>query len=248
MSPSGAERRAIGLIAKGPVPGAVKTRLAFALGDEIATRLYSAFLRDALLVAGRVSGASTTAFHPADSRPGSFRRIAPPGISFAPDAGGDLGSVMEGAISRLLGGGANLAALIGADVPLLTPGEIESAFAVLESGGADVVVGPSEDGGYHLIAMDTPQPELFSDVDWGTERVLEQTLELAAGAGLRVRLLDRRYDVDDLANLQRLAADLASDGSLAADATRSALHALSQEGIDLLEASQPWQVRRSRTP
>jgi uncharacterized protein len=65
------------------------------------------------------------------------------------------------------------------------------------------VVGPATDGGYYLIGMNRPHPELFEQVAWGTERVLAQTLDIAARAELPVEVLEPWADVDTMSDLRR---------------------------------------------
>ena len=67
------------------------------------------------------------------------------------------------------------------------------------------MLGPAEDGGYYLIGMNTPSDALFHDIDWSHSVVLQQTLDRAADAGLRVATLPYWYDIDtadDLACLE----------------------------------------------
>src|SRR4029079_19481653 len=78
----------------------------------------------------------------------------------------------------------------------------------LSSPRPDVVIGPSDDGGYYLIGIRKSQPRLFEAIDWSTDRVCAQTLERAAEIGLSVCLLPACYDVDDRWTLRRLCADL----------------------------------------
>ena len=70
--------------------------------------------------------------------------------------------------------------------------------------GRDVVLGPAEDGGYVLIGMGQPHSTLFSTIDWGTDRVMAQTLEAIGACGLSYQLLDTLWDVDRPEDLQRL--------------------------------------------
>lgn len=89
--------------------------------------------------------------------------------------------------------------LIGTDIPGLSPATLESAFDSL--GQVDVVLGPSSDGGYYLIGMHRGAfpvgRRLFANIDWGTDNVLADTLEIASASGLRTRLLEKLTDVDN---------------------------------------------------
>jgi glycosyltransferase A (GT-A) superfamily protein (DUF2064 family) len=82
------------------------------------------------------------------------------------------------------------------------------------------VLGPAEDGGYYLIGLKRPAPRLLREVRMSTPTVLADTLAIAAEAGLRVALLPMWYDVDDVASLARLRAELASADAGVAPATR----------------------------
>jgi hypothetical protein len=124
-----------------------------------------------------------------------------PGAALFAQEGGDLGARMLHALSAALAGGAARAAVIGSDVPWLTREAVEAAFAGLE--GHDLVLGPSPDGGYYLIALRQAHPGLFADVPWSTPEVLRATRERAARLGLRVRLLPPLPDVDTVEDLRR---------------------------------------------
>mgnify|MGYP000025680380 FL=1 len=89
--------------------------------------------------------------------------------------------------------------LIGCDLPDLTSALISNAFDALQSN--DVVIGPSCDGGYYLIGLNKETPDLFKEISWSTEKVLNQTLEKAERLSLKVQLLDRLRDIDTLEDL-----------------------------------------------
>jgi uncharacterized protein len=89
----------------------------------------------------------------------------------------------------------------------------EAARALLVDEG-DLVVGPSDDGGYYLIGLRAPRPELFADVPWSSSAVLEVTLTRARGIGLRMRLLPAWFDVDTAGDLRRLRAEMATSGDV----------------------------------
>jgi glycosyltransferase A (GT-A) superfamily protein (DUF2064 family) len=84
---------------------------------------------------------------------------------------------------------------------------LSAAFAALD-GPADVALGPCDDGGYYLIGMKRPQPRLLREVRMSTPFVVRDTLALANELGLRVELLPQWYDVDTIAELDRLRAEL----------------------------------------
>ena len=119
-------------------------------------------------------------------------------LEFRPQAEGDLGERMARAFEEALRD-ADRACIVGTDVPALRAALVVQALERLES--ADVVLGPAEDGGYYLMALSRPHPEIFSDVPWSTADVLGTTLERARHAGLRESLLPVLKDVDTAADL-----------------------------------------------
>jgi hypothetical protein len=90
---------------------------------------------------------------------------------------------------------------IGTDSPSLPAEYLEQAATALST--HDLVLGPANDGGYYLIGLKSAPQELFTEIDWSTERVLQQTLQRAEQLRLSVHQLPVWYDVDDLATLQR---------------------------------------------
>jgi rSAM/selenodomain-associated transferase 1 len=191
------------VLAKEPVPGRAKTRLAADVGQTRAARLCDAFVRDTLDFAARRSRRLYVAASPAASLP--YFRALTSGVCCFAQPEGDLGARLMSAFETALGDGAERPVLIGSDSPTLPSHLLSVAHRALRS--HDVVLGPAEDGGYYLIGMNVPHGELFGDIDWGTDRVLAQTLDRAHAAGLDVFLLPHWYDVDDGRDLERLAGD-----------------------------------------
>jgi len=101
--------------------------------------------------------------------------------------------------------------VIGSDVPTLPSAVLEAALDRLA--GADLVLGPSEDGGYYLIGLREPRAALFADMAWSTEVVFDETMRRASALGLDVGLLPAWFDVDTPADLERLEASLAAPGA-----------------------------------
>jgi hypothetical protein len=133
---------------------------------------------------------------------------------------GDLGARLSAAFAELLRDTGDRAIVIGSDCPRLGEDIVDAGFAALET--HDVVAGPSSDGGYYLIGLAKPAPALFRGIDWGTERVLAQTLEAARGLALE-RLVELD-DVDTTEDLVRwIAARAAAPDSPSSPATAAAL-------------------------
>jgi uncharacterized protein len=198
---------AVGLFAKPPLPGSVKTRLSPPLSPSEAARLYAAFLGDlAAMLAAQPAwdwivyspdpDALRAAWPPDAPRPSGWRR----------QTGADLGQRMESALGELIEDGRSGAVLLGSDHPTVSGAMMGDAFRALES--ADIVLGPSFDGGLYLVGATSRPRDLFLDVPWSTDRVLEVVVARARTRGVRVGLLPPWYDVDDAKDLAFLRAHL----------------------------------------
>lgn len=198
-APAAGARTALAVMARYPAVGQVKTRLARVIGAEPACRLYRAFLHD---IESRFrSGCRTLVwlFHP----PGSeFTALMQPGAQCVPQAGNDLGGRMLNAFRDLCDKGFEHVIMVGADVPHVRAEWLDQADEQL--GHCDVVLGPSDDGGYYLVAMRQPH-DVFSEIEMSTSRVLQDTLRKAATLGLRAHLLPATFDIDEARDLDALA-------------------------------------------
>jgi rSAM/selenodomain-associated transferase 1 len=196
---------ALVFMAKWPEPGRAKTRLTPPLTPGEAAALARCFLLDMLHGAATTGADRYLAFAPL-SAAGRFRRLAGPNVALLAAEAPHLGRALCAAQRSALGRGHARVALVGADLPHLPPECYGEAFAALE--GADVVIGPSSDGGYYLLASRRETPELFTGVAWSTPAVLEQTLARTAAVGLRAALITPCDDVDTAADLPPLLAAL----------------------------------------
>jgi rSAM/selenodomain-associated transferase 1 len=113
---------------------------------------------------------------------------------------GDLGDRMASALSAGLARGERTV-IVGSDCPVLAPGDLSEAFDRLAR--VEVVLAPSEDGGYALIGAARSLPPVFGDMPWSTSGVLAQTVDRLERAGLRYSLMRTLWDVDDQAGWQR---------------------------------------------
>lgn len=190
-------RTALGIFAKEPVPGQVKTRLCPPLSTAEAAQFYQVSLTETS-AAMAAAGFSPVIFYSGRER--FFRRHFP-GVPLVFQGEGNLGERMDRAFRRLLGD-CDAAALIGSDSPDLPPALVSEAFAALEEN--EFVTAPSRDGGYVLVGERRHHPELFRDIPWSTEGVLAATRLRAAGKAVTYREVAGWDDVDDLASLRRL--------------------------------------------
>lgn len=195
-------------MAKVPRPGAVKTRLCPPLLAAEAAALYRCFLLDKIASVGALADAHPViAYTPEDAQV----EVAPlaPGFTLVAQQGSDLGARLYATLGSLLGAGHPAAIAVDSDTPTLPLDFLQQAVDLLSRPGPDVVLGPTEDGGYYLIGVRAPHRELFEDVPWSTSEVLEVTLRRAAKAGLQTACLPSWFDVDTAQDLERLRTSLA---------------------------------------
>jgi len=198
---------------KAPHAGQVKTRLTPPLTREEAAALNICFLRDISAAIRRVDGNARGigCFTPVGNEE-MYGNIFPAEFHLLAQRDGDLSTRLVGATEDLLARGFTSVCLINSDSPTAPTSVFAEATRLLSSSLEDVVIGPSDDGGYYLIGMRKPQPRLFESIDWSTDRVCAQTLERAAELGLSVRLLPACYDVDNRGTLDRLCSELLGAG------------------------------------
>jgi rSAM/selenodomain-associated transferase 1 len=223
------------LFAKRPVLGRVKTRLVPPLMPQQVLELYEAFLSDQLrfVKTFRASGWAVEACLDGRWTPVGALADAAAGATLTEQGPGDLGDRMLRTFARVTGAAPDPTVIIGADAPSLPRERVTKACRILEEDGETVVVSPAEDGGYVLIAMTSPRPEVFAGVPWGGPEVMERTRAGAAGAGVRLTETAPWYDVDDARDLRRLYDDLraAAPESRRAPATLRCLRKLARVPI-----------------
>jgi rSAM/selenodomain-associated transferase 1 len=203
---------AVFIMAKAPRPGEVKTRLCPPLSPAEAAALYRCFLLDKIAQVRALRGVrAAIAYTPADGR-ALFEGLAP-GFRLLPQRGRDLGARLRAGFEALFAEGHQGALAIDSDTPTLPPAFLAQAVERIADPATDLVLGPSEDGGYYLIGLRALHAELFEGMPWSTARVMPETLRRAAGLGLSVAQLPPWYDVDVAPDLERLRRALAgSDG------------------------------------
>jgi rSAM/selenodomain-associated transferase 1 len=203
---------AIGIICKAPQPGHSKTRLATAIGAVAASELSACFLRDVAAAIEAVPEALGRRGYGVYAPAGAehvMRQLLPAAFELLLQAGEDLGHVLFGAASVLLLAGHDCVLLVNGDSPTLPARLLVHAIEALREPGDRMVLGPASDGGYYLMGLKHPHPQLFRQIAWGTETVARSTCERAAEIGLATTLLPEWYDVDDLETLRWLQDELA---------------------------------------
>lgn len=217
---------AVLIFAKYPTPGRVKTRLHRAFTPEQAAGIHEACLVSTLSrLAGGGSGTVPILLFTPDEDAARWDALLgragcdPPRW---PQGPGDLGERLARAFRRGFEEGFERVLAVGSDSPTLWPEHLQRALAALAD--ADLALGPTEDGGYYLVALNRHAPAVFADIDWGTDRVARQTLAAARSAGLRAQTLPMGYDLDRPEDVTRLLDGLGGHAASGADrALRSAL-------------------------
>lgn len=188
----------LGIFAKEPVPGRVKTRLCPPLSPEQAAELYRTCLQETVAAMADVA-AERVIIYDGDA---TFFASTFPGLRLVRQSDGDLGQRIDRALHQFLATGYQAAALIGSDSPDLPASLVAQAFAALAD--CDLAVAPARDGGYVLIGESRHSPELFRDMPWSSTKLWQATRQRAAELGLNCCELATWEDLDDLAALQRL--------------------------------------------
>ncbi len=186
---------------KAPHPGAVKTRLQTHLSPQQAALLYQALVEDQTeaLISGDYD--LVLFFSPVEEEPFISDWLGS-GLRLQAQHGGDLGARMHNAFLWAFRQGYKRTALIGSDVPDINQELILHAFTVL--GKKELVIGPSEDGGYYLIGLRRPCAALFENMTWSVDSVCEETLRRAGQARLTVGTLVEKRDIDSIEDVRQV--------------------------------------------
>jgi len=190
------------VFARVPRLGEVKTRLAAEIGAPAALEVYRELLQHTLATAASAGPYQRRVLMLADDDTTGDCQSWAGHFGFVIDIqrGVDLGERMARALDDACASG-HRAVLIGSDCPALQAIDLEDAHAAL--GTADAVVAPAEDGGYVLIGCARSSLPLFEGINWGTHRVLEQTLARAQAHAVKVARLRTLWDVDTNKDWQR---------------------------------------------
>lgn len=198
---SSAAGPAVVYFAKAPVPGQVKTRLCPPLSTHEAAGLYAAFLTRGVQP---VPGARTLVYGwPGDQLERIAAVLRPDhaavGLELRPQLGGDLWARMRSCFEELFAAGHGPVLIRNTDSPDLDPGLVVDALE--RSAPGRVVLGPDQGGGYYLVALAEPCPELFGAAVEGSDSVFAHTRRHAQALGLEVEVLPEQPDVDTFDDL-----------------------------------------------
>jgi uncharacterized protein len=198
---------ALAVLAKAPIPGSVKTRMVPPLTHDQAAELSRALLLDQLDHLTELGDVDLyVAFTPIDAK-SLMKSIVPASFQCFPQRGDDIGERMYEVFAELWRRGHRNSILIGSDLPVVPLVFFRDAFKVLEREDRQLVLGPSEDGGYYLVGMNQPTPEIFEGMAWSHDQVLAQTTEKLGRLGIDFRLLPGWFDLDTIEDIERLRAE-----------------------------------------
>jgi glycosyltransferase A (GT-A) superfamily protein (DUF2064 family) len=218
-------KSALGIFFRIPAHGKVKKRLAAEIGDKEARKAYEHMLHETIKRVSRLRGIDLYGFYEGEimslnlssssgnpptpplekggkggfEKGGDFELIEK--LPLYSQKGAELGERMCNAIKWLFHKGYEKVSLVGADSPDLPISYVTEAFEKLDA--YDIVIGPSEDGGYYLIGMKAPFDIIFKNIHWGHESVLKDTILRIESACMRYFLLPEWYDIDDLNGFNR---------------------------------------------
>ncbi len=194
---------AVAVFARAPRLGAVKTRLETTLGTVSTLAVYRRLLARALTCAA-ASQAEHAFLYAAQANEVAYfeRQLEPTRWRVATQTGADLGARMANCFAELLAAH-RAVVVIGSDIADMHSDDLNAAFAALQ-GDHECVIGPSADGGYWLIGLRAPQPNLFCDISWSSATVYAETRTRITASGMSCAEVALRHDIDEAADLAHL--------------------------------------------
>lgn len=188
----------LAIFVKYPQAGFVKTRLAKDIGPKAATFLYKNFVNITIKRSASKKYKTIIFYTPAKQ---SKRMVDWLGgdFEYVVQCGNDLGKRMQNAFKFIFSRGAKKAVIVGTDSPFIEESEILKSFKRLDK--IDCVIGPSYDGGYYLLGMNKPCKKIFDNIEWSTETVLKQTIDILKEKDISYSFIDTGFDIDNLDDL-----------------------------------------------
>jgi len=200
-------------VAKHPVAGQVKTRMATTLGAETARELYRCALADTVdLLRALEEVHPVLSYAPDTVDAHAYFSSLAPDVTLVVQQGVDLGERLLHTFRTLYAKKFAPVVLIGSDTPSLPRSYVEQALALLDQADTDAVLGPAADGGYYLLGMRVPLAPLFQDICWSTEVVAQQTRARAVEHMLCLKEVPVWYDLDTAEDLRELYREVSRSG------------------------------------
>jgi len=182
---------------KNEILGKVKTRLAASIGNEKALEVYQLLVQHTYSILNQME-AKILVFY-SDYIPDTKANFD---FDYRVQFGSDLGERMKNAFATVFNEGYDQAAIIGTDCAEVTADHLRQAFSRLKQ--FDTVIGPALDGGYYLLGMNSLIPELFSDISWSSDQVLQETILKLKLLNRSVTLLESLSDIDQIEDWEKL--------------------------------------------
>lgn len=201
---------AIGLIFRIPEKGKVKKRLSTKIGEERAFNFYNLMLCETLNNLNQLEKIDIFGFYKGnislleDSLSSFFPIPLEESIKvkeFLEQKGSDLGEIIINVMAALKDRGYKKVIVIGSDYPSLPREYIVDANRYLED--HDIVIGPTEDGGFYLLGCKKIYPDVFQGIEWGSERVFSRLQKNIVDKNLACFILPCWYDIDRVEDLER---------------------------------------------
>lgn len=187
------KKNGIIIFTRKPVAGQTKTRMMPYLTPGECRELHLCFLRDIAAQCRKVDADIFVCYTP-QGEPGELRSVFGKRAVYFHQEGDSLGERMERGLRRVLEQGYRSCVLIGTDIPEILDSDFRQAFTALKT--SDVVFGPTREGGYYLVGMKRPHPEIFSGQSYGHGSVLVNAMRASAQAGLVVSRIRTLNDLD----------------------------------------------------
>ena len=191
------DKSAVIVFAKMPVAGKVKTRLAIDYDNEFAVEFYKNCAAHIFYEISQLKelGIDSYLFYGIDDKVTEIKKWVNKNFNYCPQANGDLGNKISQAFQKVFAQGKTKIIIVGTDIPDITKETIINSFDSLNT--SDIVISPSNDGGYNLLGMKKFYPELFKEIEWSTGDVFNKTIERTKRLGLTARFEKCLIDIDD---------------------------------------------------
>ncbi len=177
------------IFTRNPELGKCKTRLAATIGDEAALDIYIFLLEHTAKITQQLNTVKEVYYSESIGK----KDVWNAGVySKNIQEGKDLGERMRNAFKAGFDRGFQRIIIIGSDLYDLRQEDLESAFNGLKD--HNYVLGPAQDGGYYLLGMNEFNEDVFQNKNWGTNTVLNSTLDDLKGK--KLKLLQTRNDID----------------------------------------------------
>jgi uncharacterized protein len=196
------KNNALLVFVKNPELGKVKTRLKPELSNEECVAIYKAMVNDLVKNIQVDKNYDIFFFFTPKSSVNVVQQWLGYEFNLVPQSDGDLGKRMSTALIWAFENNYQKAVLIGSDCPTMDQKLILNAFKNLEN--SDVVLGPSEDGGYYLVGTKSPQPEIFENIHWSSDVVFSETILRIKENNRTYSKLEIKSDIDKYSDLVKL--------------------------------------------